>query len=55
MYTKLLEFQVTHKHKTTKTNQLNLYYQNKIYINFFVSYMCEDNKILFPKQKSKDF
>ncbi|ACO26516.1 MULTISPECIES: hypothetical protein [Bacillus] len=51
MYTKPLEFQVTHKYTTTKTNQLNLYYQNILYINSFVSYMCEDNKILFPKQK----
>lgn len=43
-------FQLTHKYKTTKTNQLNLYSQNILYINSFVSYMCEDDKI-----KSKDF
>lgn len=33
MYTKPLEFQITHKYITTKTNQLNPYYQNIIYIN----------------------
>lgn len=33
MYTKSLEFQITHKYKTTKTNQLNPYCQNIIYIN----------------------
>lgn len=32
MYTKPLEFQITHKYKATKTNQLTPYYQNIIYI-----------------------